>query len=304
LLDVYSEGSPDEFGVYVLRTVALMRGLDVKSKTLINLKPEKFVEDWRKATEFMEKALKRMTSTDQNGFGAFDRKWMPYVTMVSPLAAMLYAIQNRKLGSLGYKLMRRWYWSSIFRERYAGAIESSIHRDYQDFLVACENPSSEPEAIMDARIGILENPAFSLRSVSRLNSLYRGVINLVAVKGAKDFSEDDSIQFHTLEDHHIFPDGYLKGLKGSDERGMPTEKINCVINRTLIADQTNRKISKKSPSQYIKEIFPSAKTFEILNTHLIDRHAYEAMQADDYEAFLNAREKTLIYEIAKQISGN
>lgn len=301
LLDEYSEGKPDEFGVYVLRTLALMRGLDVKSKTLINLSPRDFEKDWRRAVEYMEKALERMTAVDQDGFGTFDRKWMPYVTMVSPLAAMLAAIDDQKLGHKAFKLMRRWYWSAVFRERYAGSVESTVYRDYQDFLNAAKKPDFEPEAIRDARLSIVENQAYSLRDVNRLNSVYRGVMCLVALRGAKDFRADDSIQFHTLEDHHIFPVAYLKKQKGPDNKRYPSERINCVINRTLIADETNRKISKRSPSDYVKNIIPAERCEEILQTHYIDGNALQAMQRDDFETFTAAREEALIEEIRKRM---
>lgn len=308
LLDEYSEGKPDEFGVYVLRTIALIRGLDVKSKALINLSPmdkEKgwdFEKDWRKAVTYMEKALERMTSIDQDGFGAFDRKWMPYITMISPLAAMLAAIDDQKLGHSAYKLMRRWYWSAVFRERYATSVESNIARDYQDFLKAVKDPSSGMNAVQEARVNILDNPAYSLQDVSRLNSVYRGVMCLVALRGAKDFRADDSIQFHALEDHHIFPDGYLKELKGPDAKPMfSADRIKCVLNRTLIADKTNNFIRKRNPSDYLVNVIPAGLADTILPTHYIGPNAMIAMQADDFDAFIAARENALTAEIRSRI---
>ncbi len=301
-LDEYSEGSPDEFGVYVLRTISLMRGLDVKSKTLINLSPASFEADWEKAVLYIEKALERMTSIGSDGFGSFDRKWMPYVTMVSPLAAMLYAIDQKKLDHRAYHWIQRWYWASVFRERYAGAVESLIYRDYQDFLKSMEDPDFEGEALQEARINIIENRAFSLKGISRLNSIYRGVICLIALRGAKDFRADDSIQFHTLEDHHIFPVAFLKNARGADGKPYPNDRINCVVNRTLIADQTNRLISRRSPSQYLADVIPADRAKAILSSHFIESAAQAAMQRDDFEAFLNARERILITEIIRRIS--
>jgi len=302
LMDEYSEGSPEEFGVYVLRTIALLRGLDVKSRTLINLLPKNFEKDWRTAVKWMEKALKRMTSISSDGFGAFDRKWMPYITMISPLAATLHAISTRQLDSKAYKLMRRWYWASIFTERYAGSVDSTIYRDFQDFQKSIADPSNEMEVLRIARTNILDNPAFTLRNVSRLNSLYRGVICLVALRGAKDFSADDSIQFHTLEDHHIFPDAYLKKMRQTDGKIFSSDRINCVVNRTLIADQTNGKISKKAPSIYLEEIIPGDQQQSILSSHFIESAALRAMQSDDYEAFLANRERVLLAEVARRIA--
>lgn len=301
LLNEFSEGKPDDYGVFVLRTIALMRGLDVKSKTLINLKPNDFIHDWQQATRYMEKALERLTAVNTDGFGVFDRRWVPYSTMVSPLAAMLHAIETQKLGHHAYKLMRRWYWASVFRERYASSVESTIYRDYQDFLTAVADPIFEPVALREARISIIDNTAFSLRSVARVNAVYRGVMCLIAIKGAKDFQADDSIAFHTLEDHHIFPKAYLEKQRDAAGKKIPADQINSIVNRTLISAQTNRHISHKSPSKYLADVIPADRHVEILNSHFIDDHGLTAMQANNFEAFLNARDTTLLIEIITRL---
>jgi hypothetical protein len=303
LLNLYSEGNSEVYGVYLLRTLAMLRGLDAKAKTLINLSPKDFVTDWRIAAKYMQKALERMTSYGSDGFGAFDPKWLPYSTMVSPLAAILYTIEKNKIGYQGYKLMQRWYWSSVFRERYAGAVESLMNRDYQDFHKAVKDPDLEPEAIQDARVNIVENQAFSLMGVSRLNSVYRGVMCLVALRGAKDFQADDSIQFHTLEDHHIFPVAFLRDLKTSDNKKIPSDKVNCVVNRTLISAQTNRVISKSSPQEYLQKIVPEDHEEGIMKTHYITAKAYNALRENNFDNFMKEREKVLVAEIIKRISG-
>jgi hypothetical protein len=301
LLNQFSGGEPDAYGVYLLRTISLMRGSDVKSKTLINFKPDDYERDWLQAAASMEKALGRIASTEEDGFGVFDQRWMPYSTMVSPLAAMVHAIETQKLDHQAYKLMRRWYWSSVFQERYAGAVESTIHRDYQDFLHAVSDPSFEPQALAEARANIVENPNYSLRNVSRVNATYRGVMCLVAMRGAKDFRADDSIQFHDLEDHHIFPQAYLARLRGADGKRTPSGRINSIVNRTLISAQTNKRISRKSPSEYLAQIVPQATAPEIMASHFIDADGLAAMQADNYDAFLDARELSLLTEVVTRV---
>lgn len=302
LLNQFSDGKPDDYGVFVLRTIALMRGLDVKSKTLINFKPENFEADWRLAVAAMEKALQRITSISEDGFGVFDTRWAPYSTMISPLAAMLHVIESQKLDHRAYKLMRRWYWASVFRERYAGSVESTIYRDYQDFLLAVADPTFEPVALREARISIVENEAFSLRSVARVNAIYRGIMCLIAIKGAKDFQADDSIAFHTLEDHHIFPKAYLYKQQDAAGRKLSADQINSIVNRTLISAQTNRRISRSSPSNYLERLVPAERCVEIMSSHFIDADGLASMHADQYEAFLDARELSLMTEVVTRLS--
>ena len=218
------------------------------------------------------------------------------------LAAMLWYIENHKLGGEAYGLMKRWYWSSVFTERFAGSVESSLLRDFQDFTKACEDPAFEPEAFRVARLNVVENPSFTLTSVSRLNSLYRGVMCLVALRGARDFTVNDGITFHDLEDHHLFPVATFKDRTKPDGKKYESGEINCVVNRTLIVDDTNLKISKREPSDYIANLIPAEHQKEILKSHFIEEAAQAAMQADDFDAFLHARNKVLVAEVTRRIS--
>lgn len=301
LLAQFSEGKPDFYGVHLIRTIALLRGVEVRSKTLINLNKENFENDWNIVVNYTEKALHRLSSVDSDGFGVFSEKWMPYSTMISPLTAMLYEIDHQKMDHNAFKLMRRWYWSSVFRERYAGAVESTMMKDFQDFKKAVVDAEYEPESIREARLNILENKSFSLVDVNRINSIYRGVMCLIALNGAKDFKKDDSITFHDLEDHHIFPKAYLEDLlKNSEE--IKKDYINCIVNRTLIADRTNNEIRKKQPSKYLSEIIPMDYSDQILKSHFIDEKAKQNMLEDDFLGFLHSREISLIKIICKKIS--
>ncbi len=122
-------------------------------------------------------------------------------------------------------------------------------------------------------------------------------MNLVALSGARDFSNNDGITFHDLDDHHIFPRKFLeKKLKLSGG------EVNTIVNRTLIVDSTNKKISSKSPSTYLENLIPEKHRENILESHLIGSEAFQAMEEDDYEAFLAAREQALISKIRQLVS--
>ena len=182
-------------------------------------------------------------------------------------------------------------------------MESTIYRDYQDFLLAVADPSFEPVALREARISIVENEAFSLRSVARVNAVYRGIMCLIAIKGAKDFQADDSIAFHTLEDHHIFPKAYLYKQRDRAGKTISADQINSIVNRTLISAQTNRRISRSSPSNYLERLVPADRCVEIMASHYIDAEGLAAMRVDQYEAFLDARELGLMTEVVTRLGG-
>jgi len=293
LLSNFSDNEPDIFGVIVLRTIALMRGKEVKSKVLINLKPEKFEQDWKTCAYYVEKALQRITSTNEDGFGVFDKKWFPYTTMTTVLAALLqYLDSNPKYMTEGLRVIKKWYWASVFLERYAGATDSTTYSDYNDIIKYLKDPKKNPSFLKEASEKILNNPNFSLKDISRRNAVYKGIMSLIAIKGAKDFMANDFIEFWDLDDHHIFPKKYLISQKKCTD-----EEINTVLNKTLISSSTNRKISKTPPSVYIKEMIPQKSCKIILDSHYINEKAMKAMMNNNYEEFLEAREKELVTRI-------
>jgi hypothetical protein len=127
---------------------------------------------------------------------------------------------------------------------------------------------------------------------------------LSALKGARDFRIDDAITLHTLDDHHIFPKNYLaKHYKNSDLK-LTDSQINCVLNRTLISDVTNRKISNKAPSIYLNDpaLIDIDQREAILRHHYINADGLNAMLSDDFALFQDARANQVIIDILEKVS--
>ena len=303
LLCRLSEGDPDIFGVYAVRALALIRDQEIKTKTLINVSPANFRKDWEKATHYLEQALARISSTSSDGFGAFDQKWIPYSTMAPVLAALLEMIDRGKFDHRAYDGIKKWYWGSVFLERYAGAVESTSRGDYTSLVQWFKEPSSVRAVFQEIERSLVGNPAFTIRGVSRVNSTYRGVMNLVAIGGAKDFQANDAIEFHSLDDHHIFPRGFLEPLRDRNgNRLYDQDLVNSIVNKTLITQQTNRRISRMSPRDYVQKIIPSEKRRGILRSHLISDEAIDAMENNDYPRFLRERENAILRALRAVLS--
>lgn len=297
LIKEYSDEKTKDYGVFILRCITLMRGMDVKSKIIINLSPDSFVEQWDIASAYVEKALQRITSTNQDGFGVFDEKWMPYPTMVVVMAMMLWQIEAQRMDATAYAALKKWYWGSVFGERYQSAVESTTAKDYNDWLKLVTGKSEgRPDIFKEIDSDITNNPNFSLEDLSRINSKYKGVMNLLALRGARDFRLNDSIEFHSLDDHHIFPKNFLSKQKGEDgKKKYQDREINVILNKTLISATTNRKITNKAPSVYVKEeeVVTQRDREKIFQAHFINATALKAMQEDDYETFLQERDKEM-----------
>lgn len=293
LIHKFSKDIKDEkYQKHILSTMALIRGEEPKRKNLITLNSKNFREDWETASKYVEKALIRLVNT-KDGFGVISPSWLPYSGMVPALASMLHMIDNKNSNN-NYGKLKKWYWSSVFTERYSSSTGTLSKRDLEELDKWIDN-GDVPEAI------ITENQIedLTLKESSKRSGIYKGIICMIALETPRDFFSGDSVEFHKLEDHHIFPKKYLE-----DQEILGTERRNTVLNRTLIQEETNRKISAKKPSKYVQEMLENLKSEQtvtrVLNNHLIDRAAYKAMKENNYKKFLNARENEIKTKIKQK----
>jgi hypothetical protein len=309
LLHTWSKGKADEhkFGVLVLRALALLRGLDPKPRILIDLKPESFADDWRRAAAAIERALELTTMVGPDGFGVFAEKWLPGFGLIPILAALRAVIEDRKLGDQERAELRRWYWCNVFMERYSSAVESKSRKDYLEMSRYWLEDGPEPECFREAE-DLIGAPGFRIRdSASYASARYSGVFCLLALRNARDWRRGEDIRLQELQDHHIFPKAFLK-------RHDITKRVdvNTVANRTLISNETNGKIKDKAPGDYVSaaDIFPSGANGELLEPHFIDEDTAAIMETaledladeqveDLYQRFVQGRQAAIIEEIRR-----
>lgn len=304
----WSKGKADEhkFGVLVLRTLALLRGLDPKPRILIDLKPDGFEDDWRRAAAAIERALELTTMVGPDGFGVFDEKWLPGFGLIPILAALRAEIDVKRLGEQQRADLRHWYWCNVFMERYSSAVESKSRKDYMEMARHWFDSGPEPEVFQEAK-RLIGAPGFRIRSsASYASAVYSGTFCLLALRHAQDWRRGEDIRLQELQDHHIFPKAFLK-RHGITKR----VDVNSIVNRTLISDQTNRKITDRAPADYLcdTDIFPTDAAGR-LEAHFIDdvslplmtlaaEHLSSADAAELYGRFMSAREAAMISEIRR-----
>ena len=290
-----SESKSDRYPKFTLQVIALLRGKECKRKDLILLDIESFVGDWHRAVDSIEIALRRMYRTAHGGYGVVSTLALPYSTMVPPLAVMSAHIESLSGDrSQAYRKLHYWYWSSVFRERYGGSTETISQRDFVQMRRWIADDTSVPDAVPTLETQIQRD----LSEVVRAGAVYRGILCLVALKGARDFFTGDTIELHQLDDHHIFPFSFFRSSSLSQDLR------NSILNRTLISSDTNRRIiGANKPSVYLSEMesrLGKEEARAILATHFIGDASIEAMRNDDYLRFLVEREKALRGEIARR----
>lgn len=269
---------------YVLQIIALMRteaAPSCKRKDVLELKAEQVVRSWEKAVDGLDQTL----SILQDECGVLTPKWLPYNTIVIPFGALLarYPARGLKMGEIRPKLVR-WFWCSVFGQTYENAANSQSARDVTE-VGAWLSGGDTPAQVANFSF----EPATLYEVTPKQRALYRGVIALILSGNPKDFHEVKPmtrtlIDEKSVDDHHVFPDAYLK------EQGVKeVKRRDCILNRTLIDRATNQSLSCRQPNDYFGEMtnrLGEARVEKLLESHLLPSGEDSPLMKNDYEGFL------------------
>lgn len=267
-----------------------------KRRDILNLEAADITAWWDKVTAGFALALQIL----RDDCTVVLPKWLPYHTMLTPLAAVLAKIGPVKTAEAGAhrEKLKRWFWCSVFGQAYEKAPNSQSATDVME-LGNWLAGGKLPEVVSALRF----DPSLLRDITPRQRAIYRGVICLVlgSAGGARDFHTQavitgNLINQEGIDDHHVFPAHYLelKGIKNKSVR-------DCVLNRTLIDRTTNQMISDRAPSKYLADIrnTPGFPFDAILTSHSLPGGADSPLLKDDFDGFLAWRQKQLWKEIQR-----
>lgn len=295
---------------YVLQIIGLLEpGMDkegnprapsIKRNAILEMDVEQARRGWITAIN----GLATILGILRDECGVLDSDLIPYTTILIPMAAVWASQGNVKGADAGTNRIKilRWFWCSVFGQQYENAPNSQAEKDFAE-LRAWMSGGAEPESVRSFSIASL-----ALRNVRpRQRALYRGTMALVLQNGALDFHNRGPITAQLIadkknptDDHHIFPRGFL------DPQGVSPSLRDCILNRTYIDRTTNRRLSKRAPSDYFSEIrekHGAEETDKLFRSHLLPSGSDSPVLKDDFEAYLAAREKLLMDLISKKTGG-
>ena len=309
----------ERMDVYILQVMSILRQAYCSPKYLYYLLPgqhkqvrepdgslrkqvlvsdvEEFERLWHEAVHGIEDAIKRLRHPHE--YGAISSRYLPYVSILPAFAAAQIAAQalpaSRQLGA--QRKLRRWYWASVFTNRYSGSVESTSARDFLDLKNWFDHEAAEPALISEFKGRFRD---LDLRKETKPgNSVYNGVFNLLVLNGARDWMTGAFPQHDDLDDHHIVP-------KKWGEEHAPDPSVDTILNRAPLTARTNRRvIGERLPNQYLPEMIKvngEAAVRAALESHFISPAAFDVLLRDpftsaDYQEFLAEREQTILHGI-------
>jgi hypothetical protein len=170
--------------------------------------------------------------------------------------------QNYNTGDDIEKYVRRWFVLSVLTGRYSGSPESKFDfdirnissRKFGEFLSDIENAELsdaywDVALIQKLNTSVASSPYFNIFLAAQAKSNDKGFLS-------KDITIRDLIT-QRGDIHHIFPRDYLKskGLKRGD--------YNQIANYVYTQSEINIKIGKKSPEEYMSDVFKQCEDREL-----------------------------------------
>jgi hypothetical protein len=255
-----------------------------------------FDKVWHDISDYTYRGISKLENL-RDGFGVKDENQLPFSPMIPILAASIKEIETRDNKADCYKELAIWYWSSVFSNAYSGAVDSQLTADFRELKEWFSNKEKIPKTVDRFR---KEFETLDIQQVqSKGSAMYRGVLSLLALNGSKDFDTGQTLENARGNDKdYIFP----RAEFGSQRY------INSILNITWMSDETNRKIKGfEKPSKYVQESKDEKyngnkdEFLKVLETHFINETALEYMMKDDFESFIEERQKLISGKIRELV---
>lgn len=203
--------------------------------------------------------------------------------------------RNFKVSQVEAETMRRWVLISNTKSRYSQSAETLLDQD----LSVLRNGGSVDDMLerLNAQMGRLDVTSAELQGRRSTSGYFKAMFLAFREDGAKDWyskleiSVNHSGAEHKLQFHHIFPKAFLK----KNYPDLRRSQVNDIANLAFIGGKTNREISAKAPSEYLRDIIESK------DRHLLELQAIplegEILDEYSYDDFLLMRREMLVKRI-------
>ena len=275
---------------YMLQAIALMgsRAVGCKRSEVLALSVEHVSTWWDIAGEGMASALGIL----RDDCGVLTAKWVPYETMLIPMAAILaqHPVDSGVTAGPARQKLVRWFWSSVLGQTYENSGNTAAARDVPECLAWFKPGGHEPQIVRDFQF----DPRILRDTTGKQRALYKGLMALSLRGDPRDFHTAapltrDLILDKGVDDHHVFPQGFLAKRRPH----VTARERDCILNRTLIDRTTNIRISDREPSEYLSEIrkeLGPQQFAKLLESHHLPGGPDSPLWDSDFEAFLAWRE--------------
>lgn len=281
-------------GIHLKNLVSFATGQS-RFRAVSGLNRERLQKSWDEAKQGMDFALNFLRSNV--GIDSLALLSSPFIIIS---IASYGHFKDYNLTPEEARLLRYWVLVANAKARYSrGSSETFLDQD----LAAIRREAEIPGLLqlLRTQVGRLDVLPTDLENRNSRSAYFKTMFLAFRDSGATDWRDQLVISLkhtgaqHTLQFHHIFPQGVLKKLE------LSTAKINDICNLSFISGRTNRKISDKEPPLYLPGIV-SKQGDEALTKQSIPTDA-SLWQLSAYDQFL-VRRRELVAERLNNFLGH
>jgi hypothetical protein len=271
----------------ILSVAALLMGKPPLKKTYLETEfGNQFPSVWKRLQHGFKHGLAFLRSE-----AIYNEQCLPSDVAVYLTCALWADVPEHAFDSGGNArtLIRKALWRACYTNRYGKTSATRAYADYRILRDMIAGASGQHCELFDETFYPLPPKEELLIAgwPGRKDRLPRAILATGLRRGGLDFADGASINpdnFHSREYHHLYPVGILGGDRAD-------ERVNRALNCAMITWTTNRKVGALTPSTYINARAKAASLGEGVVRQRLESHLipYEALVADDYEAFLIAR---------------
>ena len=218
---------------------------------------------------------------------------VPYSNQLTVLAEIFRRVSAPTAGQ--YTAITKWFWRTAVAGYFSGWNTGAMASD----LKAVGEFASGNAAELAADVTAPRAEIWTTRQFRANNAHAKLLAIILAHRDPIDLLTGQRIDpgnalawTNQKEFHHFFPRDYL------DNKGVARQRINALANIVMLTSDSNKKISNRAPSDYLRDVEEAAKTAgadvkDWFDRNLISSEAFEAAKADDFERFLSLRAQAI-----------
>ncbi len=268
---------------------------DCTNKNQLKLTSKLCLDEWNKTTESLRLAIDFVKS-----FGVGFISFLPYNSFLPILQHYFYYSGLRSVKAEHKSFIDNWFWTSTFSARFSSSSLTKMTED-STWIKSLVDDVEPHENVFGVTLTLKELTKVRMQNKSVVKN---GVLCLMALNKPVDFNNGQPVildktnvsRANGKENHHFFPYSLKDNFK------VTAREINSLLNFALISSNLNREISNNYPSAYLIKYTELNKNIkEHLQSHFINKEAYNAALRNDYQQFLEARGKSILATIYKKV---
>ncbi len=283
----------------ILQVIAVLINEDngCKTSNILSLKKEDVIDIWDEAVV----AIKRCIDYFRSFHRIPNSRILPYPGLIIAFSYYFHKYKDNPVGDVE-KMLTDLFWRISLGSRYSASLEARVSQDIKrvDLILTGKKPKYN-WAILNDPDSIIRYGEFTTS-----NSYIKAILCIFAAKRPESFLNNalvilDNKNLNNASSrnyHHFFPKRYME----KHQTQVDKDRVNNVVNITLVDGDINKKIGAKAPSVYMQDFkAKNEKIVETMQSHLINDLEGFGVMNDNYSQFLNERAKSIAQEIASRI---